>query len=248
MPLEVKIDVNTDIVSDLRIKMDTCRICLEEDYISNMITPCSCCGTNKYVHSKCIDTWREMTLNPRAKHTCQQCNTKYVLKKQKLLPHTRIFKKYNLQKIFMIQYLFIIMSFFGYNLVFEKSYNHFNNLFRNFYFSVITIVGIEFLYCFYLWIFYVKERCMAFITVFSYQIFIFPFSFYICTAFDYDNENREKINDDYNRSTAQLFINWIFFILTNIIHIGIIYVLYNTINNIRLNNDNKLQPCISRIQ
>ena len=44
------------------LEIITCRICLEEIYEerisdSELITPCSCSGTLKYVHEKCINTW-----------------------------------------------------------------------------------------------------------------------------------------------------------------------------------------------
>jgi hypothetical protein len=35
-----------------------CRICLEEDRPEDMIAPCRCKGTQKYVHRDCLDKWR----------------------------------------------------------------------------------------------------------------------------------------------------------------------------------------------
>ena len=34
--------------------MYECRICLEEDEIENLISPCLCRGTSKYIHEKCF--------------------------------------------------------------------------------------------------------------------------------------------------------------------------------------------------
>ena len=44
------------------LQVIACRICLEDIYVerisdSALITPCSCSGTLKYVHEKCINTW-----------------------------------------------------------------------------------------------------------------------------------------------------------------------------------------------
>ena len=37
-----------------------CRICLDEEKDDNkLIIPCKCKGTQKYVHIKCLQTWRE---------------------------------------------------------------------------------------------------------------------------------------------------------------------------------------------
>lgn len=34
-----------------------CRYCLQEDQITNLITPCHCEGTMKYVHNECLEDW-----------------------------------------------------------------------------------------------------------------------------------------------------------------------------------------------
>ncbi|KAF5958409.1 hypothetical protein HYC85_005634 [Camellia sinensis] len=38
-------------------KLVLCRICHDEDEDSNMEIPCSCCGTLKYAHRKCVQRW-----------------------------------------------------------------------------------------------------------------------------------------------------------------------------------------------
>ncbi|KAI7989275.1 putative E3 ubiquitin ligase SUD1 [Camellia lanceoleosa] len=58
---DIKIDISSrDIHSiDCSIprKIVECRICQDEDEDSNMETPCSCCGSLKYVHRRCIQRW-----------------------------------------------------------------------------------------------------------------------------------------------------------------------------------------------
>ena len=34
-----------------------CRICLGNDQVSNLISPCTCTGSQKYVHEECLKTW-----------------------------------------------------------------------------------------------------------------------------------------------------------------------------------------------
>lgn len=49
-----------------------CRICLSEDTRENLIVPCKCNGTSKYIHRTCLDQWR--LINPESKNF-KQCNT-----------------------------------------------------------------------------------------------------------------------------------------------------------------------------
>lgn len=57
----------------------TCRICLEEDHIENLIYPCKCSGTSKYVHKSCLDQWRTLSDNKEAYYKCFECHYKYRL-------------------------------------------------------------------------------------------------------------------------------------------------------------------------
>lgn len=50
-------------------KLVQCRICHNEDEDSNMDTPCSCCGTLKYAHQKCVQRW----CNEKGDTTCEIC-------------------------------------------------------------------------------------------------------------------------------------------------------------------------------
>ncbi|GMH20323.1 hypothetical protein Nepgr_022164 [Nepenthes gracilis] len=38
-------------------KLVECRICHDEEIDSNMETPCSCCGSLKYAHRRCVQRW-----------------------------------------------------------------------------------------------------------------------------------------------------------------------------------------------
>ncbi|KAL6286729.1 hypothetical protein ACE6H2_011119 [Prunus campanulata] len=62
-----KIDVNTRSSSS---KFVQCRICHDEDDDSNMETPCSCCGSLKYAHRKCVQRW----CNEKGDTTCEICH------------------------------------------------------------------------------------------------------------------------------------------------------------------------------
>lgn len=50
-----------------------CRFCLEDDLQQNLIAPCICTGSGRYVHSRCVFQW--YTHNPSKGMMCQVCQT-----------------------------------------------------------------------------------------------------------------------------------------------------------------------------
>ena len=60
--------------------IELCRICLEEDEIENLIYPCKCSGTNKYVHKRCLNEWRASSDNRDNFDRCEICHYKYLCK------------------------------------------------------------------------------------------------------------------------------------------------------------------------
>lgn len=54
-------------------KLVECRICQDEDEDSNMETPCSCCGSLKYAHRKCVQRW----CNEKGDTTCEICHQQF---------------------------------------------------------------------------------------------------------------------------------------------------------------------------
>ncbi|CAL0308112.1 unnamed protein product [Lupinus luteus] len=55
------------------IQMAECRICQEEDVVSNLESPCACCGSLKYAHRKCVQHW----CNEKGDITCEICHQPY---------------------------------------------------------------------------------------------------------------------------------------------------------------------------
>lgn len=64
-------------------EMVECRICQEEDDTNQMEAPCSCCGTLKFAHRKCIQRW----CNKKGDITCEIC--KQIFSPDYSLPPTR---------------------------------------------------------------------------------------------------------------------------------------------------------------
>ncbi|KAA0032255.1 RING/FYVE/PHD zinc finger protein [Cucumis melo var. makuwa] len=55
---------------DPLILVAECRICQEEDSLSNLETPCACSGSLKYAHRKCVQHW----CNEKGDITCEICH------------------------------------------------------------------------------------------------------------------------------------------------------------------------------
>lgn len=56
----------------------SCRICLEEENDGDdMIAPCKCDGTCKWVHRECLDKWRIGKFGMDPFYTCPNCHFKY---------------------------------------------------------------------------------------------------------------------------------------------------------------------------
>jgi hypothetical protein len=52
-----------------------CRFCLETDTVENLLSPCSCKGSSKYVHNDCLMRW--YTTEPARGVRCNTCLTEY---------------------------------------------------------------------------------------------------------------------------------------------------------------------------
>lgn len=54
-----------------------CRICLQDDDPDDMLAPCHCRGTAKWVHRECLDLWRTNERD-RAFGQCTECQFRYL--------------------------------------------------------------------------------------------------------------------------------------------------------------------------
>ena len=59
-----------------------CRICLDDESKGELIAPCACDGTTKYVHSKCLNRWRFNDINIFSRTNCEICKKPYLIKRQ----------------------------------------------------------------------------------------------------------------------------------------------------------------------
>lgn len=62
---------------DLSQDLPMCRICYETTDQNEMLHPCLCKGTARYVHRTCLNQWRSLAPNPRASTHCSECQFEY---------------------------------------------------------------------------------------------------------------------------------------------------------------------------
>lgn len=91
--------------------MAQCRICFEED--DNLICPCKCNGSIKYIHNSCLNTIIEYKRNMM----CEICKTKYninkpLIDKLYLVLNAQKYKKLFLE--YLIQYIIIFLTNINY--------------------------------------------------------------------------------------------------------------------------------------
>ena len=115
----------------------TCRICMETDDAGNMIYPCKCAGTSKYVHKNCLNQWRTLSDNREAFYKCFECHYIYTIENNieytkttfdKCIEHLSnyiiTFILFNLGVIFCIFYFIINIDYNHHFLkFFFKNYN-----------------------------------------------------------------------------------------------------------------------------
>jgi hypothetical protein len=54
-----------------------CRYCHEREPFDDLIAPCNCSGSIKWVHRHCLDVWRTVSPNPESFTTCDNCKAQY---------------------------------------------------------------------------------------------------------------------------------------------------------------------------
>ena len=209
-----------------------CRICLEQDIKKNLISPCRCSGTLKHVHPYCINTWRKTTGNIVAKTQCLQCLTPYAVLSIGKLPHSILFSKLSpCMFIIFLQYTLFYMMSIVYKILFKNSFVY------NFYYGSCTIYMFEFLYCLYIWCFYVKQKTIAVLRLLSIFVFASPILYLGFETLG------QKSQHPIERET-----NIVIFIIIQIINISINNSIYFSLLTISKYPPNYLSPCTNLIE
>ena len=114
-----------------------CRICFESDVSDNnqLIVPCKCNGSSRYIHRKCLDTWRETNISTDAFYKCRECHDIYTIEFI-FTPETHFCSPQTIQRMFRpVQTIFSYI----YVLMFALFYRTFDNLMNNYTLDLIFV-------------------------------------------------------------------------------------------------------------
>lgn len=92
-----------------KTKEQWCRICLEEDDLDNLLAPCKCSGTLKYVHQSCQKEWKKWR-SKKYKRRCEICKARF-----DKVDHTIT------QSLFYIMAIQTVVMSFGFSLKFQSA-------------------------------------------------------------------------------------------------------------------------------
>lgn len=106
-----------------------CRICYENNKNdSDMISPCKCKGTMKWVHSRCLEKWLKIS----NKKKCGSCKYTYKMKKKSEYPKFEFINSNKIKKYIAFSVLSIflfISSYISYNFLGKKKFHNSNILY-----------------------------------------------------------------------------------------------------------------------
>jgi len=125
-----------------------CRICLDEDIIDNLCSPCNCNGTSKYIHPHCLTKWRNENVNTPYYNKCIDCHTDYkysVERNEQLILNN---KKILYSNIFLFGLITLLLNLFDneasfkiFNSIKDKNISQqFNQLEDNYYYIFYYII------------------------------------------------------------------------------------------------------------
>ena len=70
-------------MNDINLDNDIeCRICFDEEVDDELISPCRCNGTSKYIHRKCLNRWREFQRGREGERHCMECKEEYIVRRR----------------------------------------------------------------------------------------------------------------------------------------------------------------------
>lgn len=97
-----------------------CRYCLEEDELKNLVSPCECNGTSRYIHPECLNRWRFENSENNHFNICIDCKSPYKYNVEK---EEYAFIKTSLCRVLYILFYFLCLTI---NVV-AHDYNRKNN-------------------------------------------------------------------------------------------------------------------------
>jgi hypothetical protein len=103
--------------------MPECRICLESGEDGDLISPCNCRGSTQWVHTECLNEWRNSDINSRNRTQCEICLFNYIIssteKKEKF-----IISLYKIRCHFFDFFISMLITFIFGNIIMFIDYNY----------------------------------------------------------------------------------------------------------------------------
>jgi len=108
-----------------------CRNCHESG--GDLIAPCSCSGSMRWVHRDCLDKWRSVSQNPMSFSTCDVCGQKYRLRPKKIgaWPYIRLYILIILDIVSVLAVVTGVIALCGLVVFGTERATHFSELFGN---------------------------------------------------------------------------------------------------------------------
>tara|TARA_B110000444_G_C18834059_1_gene594935 strand:+ start:463 stop:1410 length:948 start_codon:yes stop_codon:yes gene_type:complete len=95
-------------MNDIELYNPECRICFDEVDEDELISPCRCKGTSKWIHRGCLNKWRTITIGREANEKCMECREEYIIRRINQPENTRLFLY---PKLFIVYNFFVAMLF-----------------------------------------------------------------------------------------------------------------------------------------
>ena len=104
-------------MNDIELYDPECRICFDDIDYDELISPCRCKGTSKWVHRGCLNTWRSMNTGREAHLKCMECKEEYTIRrngpeeKTKIFVYTKLFMIYNFFTALLFGIIWTIINY-----------------------------------------------------------------------------------------------------------------------------------------
>ena len=114
-----------------------CRICFDSANSEDMISPCLCRGSSKYVHRECLNDWFELSENPHARSNCQECQFNYYKTVPVKIPMNNFivfvanyrFITFIVYQLLILLLYYILEQFYHFEFILDNSFFYINNYF-----------------------------------------------------------------------------------------------------------------------
>lgn len=153
-------------IENIELIEKQCRICLETDDVNDMIAPCLCSGTSKYVHRMCLNQWRSMNTSNINFTQCAECNFTYrIIEKNKQCNNILM----RISKFLSTQLLFTFLIILGLVELISQIYQYYN---LGFDYSIFTMEPFD------------NSYILSILTILTtITILLIVHEFYICLNF-----------------------------------------------------------------